>query len=262
MSPNLVDLERMARQAGEIVRSGYGGRNHVYHKGEIDLVTDVDRRAEDFIVHEIRARFPEGRIVTEESGNLAGDDRCTWYIDPLDGTVNFAHEVPIFSVSIAYAEADRVRLGVVYDPMLDECFGAELGKGAWLNGKKIAVAQARDLDQCLLVTGFPYDIRTNPRNNLDIFGRFTLLTQGVRRLGSAALDLCYVAAGRFDGFWELSLSPWDLAAGALIAEQAGAIVTDLDGGDSYLLPPCPILAAGPRIHPQMLKIIQESLSDI
>jgi len=261
MSPTLIDLEKLARQAGEIVRSGYGGHNHIYYKGEIDLVTDVDRRAEDFIVREIQARFPGERIVTEESGALAGDDRCTWYIDPLDGTVNFAHEVPVFSVSIAYAEEDRLRLGVVYDPMLDECFGAELGKGAWLNGKPIAVAQARDLGQCLLATGFPYDIRTNPRNNLDLFGRFTLLTQGVRRFGSAALDLCYVAAGRFDGFWELSLNPWDLAAGALIASQAGAIVTDLSGGASCLLPPCAVLAAAPRIHPQMMKIIQESLAN-
>ena len=261
MSPTLVDLERLARQAGEIVRSSYGGRNHVYHKGEIDLVTDVDRRAEDFIVHEIQKRFPRGRIVTEESGVLAGDDCCTWYIDPLDGTVNFAHEVPIFSVSIAYAEAERVRLGVVYDPMRDECFGAELGKGAWLNGRPIAVTQVHDLDQCLLVTGFPYNIRTNPRNNLDLFSRFTLLTQGVRRLGSAALDLCYVAAGRFDGFWELSLKPWDLAAGALIADQAGTAVTDLSGGEGYLQPPGAILAAGPGIHPQMLQIIQESLAN-
>jgi myo-inositol-1(or 4)-monophosphatase len=169
--------------------------------------------------------------------------------------------VPVFSISVAYAEADQVRLGVVYDPMLDECFGAELGKGAWLNGKPIAVTQTHDLEQCLLVTGFPYDIRTNPRNNLDLFARFTLLTQGVRRFGSAAMDLCYVAAGRFDGFWELSLKPWDLAAGALIASQAGAKTTDLSGGASYLLPPCAILAANPGLHPQMLQIIQESLAN-
>jgi myo-inositol-1(or 4)-monophosphatase len=260
MSPTLFDLERLARQAGEIVRASYGGLNHVYHKGEIDLVTDVDRRAEDYIVHEIRSRFPRGRIVTEESGPLAGDDCCTWYVDPLDGTVNFAHGVPVFSISIAYAEADEVRLGVVYDPMRDESFEAELGKGAWLNGRAIAVTQAHELGQCLLVTGFPYDVRTNPHNNLDLFGRFTLLTQGVRRLGSAALDLCYVAAGRFDGFWELSLNPWDSAAGALIANQSGAIVTDLSGGEGYLQPPGAILAASPGIYPQMLQIIQENLA--
>jgi myo-inositol-1(or 4)-monophosphatase len=259
MSPTLVDLEKLARQAGEIVRSGFGGHNRIYHKGEIDLVTDVDRRAEDFLIQEIQARFPEGRIVTEESGLIAGGDCCTWYVDPLDGTVNFAHGVPVFSVSIAYAEANALRLGIVYDPLRDECFGAELGKGAWLNGKSIVASQADDLGQSLLVTGFPYDIRTNPRNNLDLFARFSMLTQGVRRFGSAALDLCYVAAGRFDGFWELSLSPWDLAAGALIASQAGAAVTDLSGGANYLLPPCAILASAPRIHSQMMKIIQEGL---
>ena len=255
-TPTLADLENLARQAGEILRLGLGQGTRIYHKGDIDLVTDVDHRSEAFLLDEIQRRFPGSAIVAEESGAVPGQDCCRWYIDPLDGTVNFAHGVPIFSVSIAYAEDGCVRLGAVYDPMQDECFSAELGRGAWLNGKPIHVSTTQALDQSLLVTGFPYDIRTNPQNNLDLYARFTLLSQGVRRLGSAALDLSYVAAGRFEGFWELRLGPWDVAAGGLIAQEAGARVTSALGEPDYLAPPFSILAANPPIHPQMLVMIR------
>jgi myo-inositol-1(or 4)-monophosphatase len=257
LSATLADLEALARQAGEILRAGYGQHMTVYHKGVIDLVTESDHRSEDFLVGEIRRRFPGQGIITEESGALPGAEDRLWYIDPLDGTVNFAHGIPIFTVSVGYAEAGQVRFGAVYDPMRDECFTAEAGRGAWLNGQPVHVSDAQTLDQCLLITGFPYDIRTNPVNNLDLYARFSLHSQGVRRLGSAAMDLCYVACGRADGFWEMRLSAWDIAAGGLIARQAGAMVTDLAGGPDYLLPPCSILAAAPVIHPQMLRLIHD-----
>ncbi|MBN2547616.1 MAG: inositol monophosphatase [Anaerolineales bacterium] len=259
MRPVLADLEALARQAGQILRAGLGQRNSIYHKGVIDLVTDVDRRSEAFLLGEIQRRFSGHRVVAEESGGLAGEDCCLWYIDPLDGTVNYAHGVPIFSVSLAYAEGGQVRLGVVYDPVQDECFSAALGEGAWLNGLPLQVSPAQELDQSLLVTGFPYDIRTHPENNLNHYAHFALISQGVRRLGSAALDLCYVAAGRFDGFWEIRLSPWDVAAGALIASQAGARVTDIRGQPDYLKPPISILAANAAIHAQMLVELKKNL---
>lgn len=257
MFPCLEEIETLARQAGDILRKGYGQNHQVSYKGEIDLVTEIDRQSEAFLMGEIQSRYPQHAIVAEESGGLSGDAGCEWYIDPLDGTVNFAHGIPIFSVSLAYVQNGAASLGVVYDPLRDECFRAEAGKGAWLNGKPVRASNAQLLDQSLLVTGFPYDIRTHHHTNLDHFVKFSLASQGVRRLGSAALDLCYVAAGRFDGYWEMRLSPWDLAAGALIAKEAGAQVSDLQGGANYLQPPYSILAAAPALHPQMLRILSE-----
>jgi myo-inositol-1(or 4)-monophosphatase len=262
MHPELSDLELLARRAGEILRRGFdprpgtGRRLRVDYKGSIDLVTEVDRQSEAFLLAELRRRFPAHQVITEESGEFSGQSCCRWYLDPLDGTVNYAHGVPIFSVSIAYEEDGEVRLGAVYDPMQDECFSAARGRGAWLNGEPIHAAQATSLDHSLLVTGFPYDIRTNPVNNLESYARFALISQGVRRLGSAALDLCYIAAGRFDGYWELRLNPWDIAAGGLVAEEAGAMVTAIDGKTAYLAnyPPS-ILAANPQIHAEMLAVL-------
>lgn len=258
MPPTLADLQNLALQAGEILRAGRGQRLQIDHKGEIDLVTEIDRRSEAFLIGEIRRRFPQDGIVAEESGGHSGRACCCWYIDPLDGTVNYAHGVPAYCVSIAYAEGE-VRLGAVYDPLHDELFSAQAGQGAFLNGRPLQVADAQTLDQSLLVTGFPYDIRTNPRNNLAQYGYFALHSLGVRRLGSAALDLCYVAAGRFDGYWELHLQPWDLAAGALIASQAGARVTTVTGEAGYLDPPCSVLAANPRVHAEMLAALNNGL---
>jgi myo-inositol-1(or 4)-monophosphatase len=256
MQPTLYEIQSMAIQAGKILRDGYGQKHNIQHKGPVDLVTEIDRRSEDFIVSRIQASYPDHTIITEESAPMAGN-RQYWYIDPLDGTVNYAHGLPTFSVSIAYVENDQAKMGVVYDPLRDECFCAERGIGAFLNGEPLHVAHATRLVDSLLVTGFPYDIATTQANNLDYYGRFARLTQGVRRSGSAALDLCYVAAGRFDGYWELSLKTWDLAAGGLIAEEAGAKVTTAFGLPGYLTPPNSILAANPTLHQVMLATLLE-----
>ena len=253
-TPTLSSLESLARQAGAILRAGFGHDNKVYFKGEIDLVTDVDHKSEAYLIDEIQRHFPDHRIVAEESGLSAGAARYTWYIDPLDGTVNFAHGLPGFAVSIGYAEEGIMRLGVVYDPIREECYSAERERGAWLNGQPIRVSEASSLDQSLLVTGFSYDIRTNPQNNLDYFEYFMLHSQGVRRFGAAALDLCYVACGRLDGYWEISVSPWDLAGGGLVAEMAGARVSAVSGDPDYIREPCSILATAPLIYPQMLEV--------
>lgn len=257
MPPTLTDLITLALQAGKILRTSFGQILHVDHKGVIDLVSEADHRSEQYLLGHIRQHFPTHRIVAEESGELAGTSDQVWYIDPLDGTVNYVHGLPIYSVSIAYAEASQLRLAVVYDPMRDECFSAQSGVGAWLNGQPIHPSATPDLDHALLVTGFPYDIRTNPENNLDHYAHFALHSQGVRRLGSAALDLCNVACGRFDGFWELRLNAWDVAAGGLIAREAGAIVTDLAGKEDFISPPQSILAANPQIHPLMLRELRQ-----
>jgi len=257
MNPTRYDLESMARQAGEILRAGYGKRIQISHKGVIDLVTEIDRRSEQYLLGEINRRYPNHHIMSEESGEIPGEECCLWYIDPLDGTVNYAHQVPVFTVSIAYQQNGVLQLGVVYDPLRDELFSAELGKGATLNGEAISVSKTTLLDRSLLSTGFAYDIRTHPETNLDHFARFSLRCQGIRRLGSAALDLCYVACGRFEGFWELRLNAWDIAAGALIAEQAGALVTDIHGNPGYMAHPQSILAANPTLHDAMLHVLHD-----
>jgi myo-inositol-1(or 4)-monophosphatase len=255
MAPILSDLERLARQAGEILRAGYECEHQVDYKGIINPVTEIDHKSEALLLGEIQHLFPGHQIIAEESGLLPGHAGDQWYVDPLDGTVNYAHGIPIFSVSIAYAKNGCAVLGVVYDPMRDELFAAERGKGAWRNGHRLHVSQAAELQRSLLVTGFPYDAWSTPHNNLDFFGRFAKLSQGVRRLGSAALDMCYVAAGRFDGYWELSLEPWDLAAGGLVAEEAGAVVTTLDRKTDVLTPPCSLIAAPPALYEPMMKVL-------
>ncbi len=257
MNPSLLHLERLARQAGELLRLAYEHEHQVDYKGVIDLVTEVDRQSETLLLGEIQRLFPGHRIVSEEIGLVPGREVDQWYVDPLDGTVNYAHGIPIFTVSIAYARRGVVTLGVVYDPMRDELFAAERGHGAWCNGRRLQASSVTEFQRSLLVTGFPYDLWSTPQNNLEYFGRFARLTQGVRRLGSAALDLCYVAAGRFDGYWELSLKPWDVAAGGLIAAEAGAVVTNLVGHADYLTPPCSLLAAPPGLYAKMLEILSE-----
>ncbi len=257
MPPQLDQLIGWARHAGSILRAGLGQVHQIDHKGEIDLVTEMDRRSEDYLIGQVRAAFPEHAIVSEEAGSLAGLGSACWYIDPLDGTLNYAHGVPIFSVSIAYAEGGQIRLGVVYDPMLDECFSAELGRGAWLNGSPIHVGSQADLNQAFLVTGFPYDVRQTTFNNIELFGRLMLRAQSVRRLGSAALDLAYIAAGRFDGYWEIRLKPWDLAAGALIVAEAGGRITTFNGAADYLQPPYGIVVSNPTLHPKLLAALNE-----
>ena len=251
-SPKLVDLERLARQAGQILRAGYQQEHQVDYKGVIDPVTEVDRQSENYILGEIRKDFPDHHILAEESGGTRGDGH-QWYIDPLDGTVNYAHNIPIFSVSIAYASNGTLSLAAVYDPMRDEMFTAERGVGAHLNGRPLHVSGVTELQKSLLVTGFPYDAWDSKFDNFANFVMFSKMTLGVRRLGSAALDLAYVAAGRFDGFWELGLSPWDVAAAGLICEEAGARVTNVYGEADYISHPQSILATTPDIHAKMLE---------
>lgn len=257
MPPSLSELEDLARQAGAILREGYGQIHQISHKGITDLVTEMDHRSETLIIDTIRRDHPQHCLITEESGSLAGDVENCWYIDPLDGTVNYAHNIPIFCVSMAFASHNSVLLGVIYDPMRDELFSAERGKGAMLNGEPIHVSDADELIQSLLVTGFPYDLWETPRNNLDLFSYFSRRSQGVRRLGSAALDLAYIAAGRFDGYWEVSLKTWDIAAGMLIAREAGAIATRIDGDPNFLVSPNSVLAATPKLYPHMLAVLKD-----
>ena len=257
-TPTLTDLESLARGAGAILREGYAREHRVDYKGTIDLVTEVDHQSEAFIIQQINALFPGHAILAEESGQQQGSAEHLWLIDPLDGTVNYAHNIPIFCVSIGYAQNGLTQLAVVYEPLRDECFSAERGRGAWLNGTLLQVSSVQDLTHSLLVTGFPYDTWDSPNDNFVHFVRFAKMTQGVRRLGSAALDLCYVAAGRFDGFWELSLKAWDVAAGGLIVEEAGGRVTNVDGGADYISTPQSILAATPALHPLMLEEIRRN----
>jgi myo-inositol-1(or 4)-monophosphatase len=272
MQPTLSYIENLAREAGAILRAGYEKEHEVNYKGVIDLVTEIDHRSEAFLLGEIQKSFSDHHIFSEESGEIQGNDEHIWYIDPLDGTVNYAHNIPIFCVSIAYALRDdasssvtripslsaSLNLGVVYDPMRDEIFTAERGKGAYLNGRRVGVSTTTELQQSLLVTGFPYNAWNTPQDNFANFVKFGKLSRGVRRLGSAALDLAYVGAGRFDGFWELALNPWDVAAGGLICEEAGASVSNIEGGDDYISPPQSILATAPGIHARMLQVLHET----
>lgn len=256
MKPKITDLENLALGAGRILKEGYGGKIQIDMKGKIDLVTEFDRRSEDYLVGAIRSQFPDHKVITEERGVIQGENNRVWYIDPLDGTVNYAHGVPIFSVSIAYMENGQVVLGAIYDPMQAELYVAERGQGTRLNGRPVRVSQASALDQSLLVTGFPYDMHTNPVNNLDHYANFAVRSRGVRRLGSAAIDLAYVAAGRFDGFWEIRIRNWDIAAGSLLVEEAGGKVTDVGGGPDFISEEPSILATNGRIHSQMLAVLQ------
>jgi myo-inositol-1(or 4)-monophosphatase len=256
MTPTLAEVKSWAGEAGEILLKNFRQRHQIHHKGRFDLVTEADTASEALIIKKIRTHFPDHEIITEESGHLPGAGG-TWYIDPLDGTINYAHGMPVFAVSMAYSEAGQMRLAVVYDPIRGEFFSAERGQGAYLNQERIQVSEVTHLTDSLLVTGFPYNAWDSPLNNLDNYGRFARLTQGVRRLGSAALDLCYVAAGRLDGYWEIEIKSWDIAAGTLIVEEAGGLVTDMHGNRDYFHPPYSIIAAPAALHAEMLEVIQE-----
>ncbi|MFQ5328606.1 MAG: inositol monophosphatase family protein [Thermodesulfobacteriota bacterium] len=250
---------RAAREAGRLLRENLGHAISVEYKGEIDLVTEMDKRAEECIVGLIHKNFPDHGILAEEGGEQKSTARAhgaRWIIDPLDGTTNYAHGLPTFCVSIAFEESGKVRLGVVYDPMGDELFTAEEGKGATLNGRAIKVSSTRELSRALLATGFPYDIRSSPENNLDNFSRFAVKAQAIRRPGSAALDLSYVACGRFDGFWELKLKPWDVAAASLIAREAGGKISDFRS-KPFSIYGIEALATNGHIHEEMVAILQQ-----
>lgn len=256
----LAEAVAIAHGAAAILREGYGRALQIEYKGSVDLITEYDRRSEAHVLGELRARFPDHAVLAEESGAHPGDGRYRWLVDPLDGTTNFAHGLPIFSVSMALVAGERVVLGVVVDPIRDETYTALAGEGAWRNGESIRPSATAPLDRALLVTGFPYDIRTNPDNNLELFARLSRRAQAVRRLGSASLDLAYVACGRFDGYWERRLNPWDIAAGSLIVLEAGGRVTDFDGGDTYLSGQA-IVATNGHVHEELLGVLNERAVD-
>jgi len=244
-----------ARRAGNILRENIGGIREISYKGDINLVTEMDMRSERAVVETILASFPGHGIIAEEETSIRNESGYRWIIDPLDGTTNYAHGYPCFSVSIALEHEGDVIAGVVYDPMRDELFAARKGKGASLNGRQIRVTAVDTLIKSLLATGFPYDRKVSEKNNMDYFHELLMASQEVRRDGSAALDLCYVASGRFDGFWELKLKPWDVAAGSLIVTEAGGMVSDFSGR-RFSLHDEEILATNGRIHHPMIEILQ------
>jgi myo-inositol-1(or 4)-monophosphatase len=245
---------QLAKDAGGILRDHLGRAIDISRKSTgLDLVTEVDLLSERFIKERISTYYPKHGILAEESGAQASASAYRWIIDPLDGTTNYAHAYPLFAVAIALERAGEVILGVVYDPIRDELFAAEKGSGAMLNGRTIHVSRIETLADSLLVTGFPYNVRSD-RRNIEYFGRFIDKAQAVRRDGSAALDLCYLACGRFDGFWELGLKPWDMGAGKIIVEEAGGQVTKFDGRPVTIYEP-EILATNGLIHDEMMAVL-------
>lgn len=239
-----------ALKAGELLLKGFGTSFDIAEKeGSHNLVTTYDKAAQKSIIGSLFSLFPDHAFLAEEGGvyKESGSDYM-WIIDPLDGTVNFAHNIPIFSVSIGCSFKNQVVCGVVYQPMLKELFEAEKGKGATLNGRPLKTTRTPRLDSSILVTGFPYNIQENPLHCIEAFSRITKRGIPIRRLGSAAIDLCYVAAGRFDGYWEVLLEPWDVAAGKLIVEEAGGVVSRYDGSAIQPLERGPVLATNGLIH--------------
>jgi len=244
-----------AREAGAILLAGHGRVHAPEKKGRIDLVTEYDRRSEALLLSRIRERFPEHAILAEESGAAgASSARVRWLCDPLDGTTNYAHNYPFFAVSVGVEVDGALVAGAVYDPVRDEMFAAQGGHGATLNGAAVQVSHIAELEAALLVTGFPYDVREHPERHLPLFQEFLLRAQGVRRDGSAALNLCYVAMGRFDGMWEGNLSPWDVAAGSLIVREAGGLVTGYDG-EPLRLDGRRIVTANPALHAKLMAVV-------
>ncbi len=245
-----------AKEAGRIQMLHLGHSHSVEYKGEIDLVTVVDRLCEKAIVQMISDRFPDHDFLAEESPFEEKGSPWRWIIDPLDGTTNYFHGFPFFCVSIGLEVEGEVRLGVVYSPVLHETFHSEKGRGAYLNGSQISVSCNNELNKSFLCTGFPYDVRDHPDSYLRYFRQFLIKSLAIRRLGSAAMDLCYMAAGRFDGFWELKLHAWDVAAASLIVTEAGGTMTDFQGRpfDIYSEE---ALASNGLIHEEMLEIVKE-----
>lgn len=245
-----------AREAGAVLLEGYGREHAPERKGRIDLVTEYDRRSEALLLARIAGRFPGHGVLAEESGARAGapGTGVRWILDPLDGTTNFAHNYPFFGVSVGVEVDGVMAAGAVHDPVRGEMFAAAHGHGATLDGAPIRVSGCARLEDALLVTGFPYDVREHPERHLPLFQDFLVRAQGVRRDGSAALNLCYLAMGRFDGFWEGSLSPWDVAAGSLIVREAGGVITDYAGGP-FRLDGRQICAAGAALHPRLLDVL-------
>jgi myo-inositol-1(or 4)-monophosphatase len=249
----------IARESGALLAQLFKRPKEIFYKRPSDLVTDADRRSEAMIVERLRGRFPKHGIVAEEGGGGRTDSDYCWYVDPLDGTTNFAHGFPMFCVTLALAYRNDVVAGVVYDAIHEELFTAERDAGAYLNNQRIHVSKAPTLSESLVATGFP-PFADNHDLNIEYYYRFTKLCHGVRRAGSAALDLCSVAAGRFEGFWELKLNPWDKAAGSLLVTEAGGRVSNLQGGPFDLLGD-PIFASNGLVHDAMVAVFAEVLKE-
>jgi myo-inositol-1(or 4)-monophosphatase len=249
-----------AKEAGKFLKFNLGKVKEIKRKigQETNLVTEIDRQSEKMIIDMIKRHFPQHSYLAEESGVGERASEYKWIIDPLDGTTNYTHHFPCFAVSIALEKNGEIILGVVYDPNLDELFTAEKGKGAFVNGKRLAVSKADTLIRSLLVTGFPYNIKDNPDHAIEHFINFLKESQAVRRMGSAAIDLAYVAAGRIDGFWEVALNPWDVAAAALLVSEAGGKVTDFSGNPHNIYGK-PVLASNGIIHEEMMEVLRRAL---
>jgi myo-inositol-1(or 4)-monophosphatase len=251
----LKAAERAAKKAGLMLIQNIRSNREISFKGEVDLVTNFDRQSQEIIRDSLLRAFPDHDIIAEEGLKKEKGSDFKWIVDPIDGTTNYVHGFPVFCISIAVEKGGESLVGLVFDPMRGELFAAKRGEGASLNNKKIQVSCTEELDKSLLTTGFPYDIRESEMNNLDHFSNFAVRCQAIRRCGSAALDLCSVACGRADGFWELKLSPWDTAAGALIVKEAGGCITDFhnkrfDSGKKQ------VLASNGKIHKQMLEVLK------
>lgn len=258
LESELETAVRAAERAASVIRAAWGGPVHVRFKGEVDLVSETDLAAEREVLQVLRHAYPEDVVVSEEAGRV-GPERSArwWWVDPLDGTTNFSHGFPHFAVSIASEDADGLRVGVVLDPVNGRCFSASRGGGAFLDGRRLSVSAAPDLDSALLATGFPYDRRTNPDNNVHRVAHLIRRCQGIRRAGAAALDLAYVAAGWLDGYWEDRLKPWDLAAGALLVREAGGLVTAF-GGQPLDLVAGQCVASNAGIHRALSLAVDEA----
>ena len=261
MKELLKTVSDIARRAGEVQLSHFGRVRHIEYKGAINLVTEVDKECESLIVGELRRNFPDYGVLAEESFKKEREAGRTgkgrkWIVDPLDGTVNFAHGFPFFCVSIALEEDGELTAGVIYDPNRDELFAAAKGLGTTLNGERVHVSKEGELAHSLLATGFAYNVQEEERfDNLDNFANFVKHARAVRRPGSAATDLAWMACGRLDGFWELFLWPWDMAAGVCIIREAGGLVTSFDGS-AYDLYGTQILASNGKIHEQMIDVLK------
>jgi myo-inositol-1(or 4)-monophosphatase len=253
----LTFARKTALNAGKILSDGFNKGKDIKYKGIIDPITKFDLSSEKYIINQIIENFPSHSILTEEGSDVDNNSPFRWIIDPLDGTVNYTHRFPVYSVSIALQYNNKSIIGVVYDPEKDEMFSAALGKGAFLNSKKISVSKEKNLKRSLLATGFAYNINSARKNNLGIFARMMKQSQAVRRLGSAALDLCWMAHGRLDGFWEYYLHPWDTAAAIIIIEEAGGKISRING-DNYSIFDNNILASNKLIHNQMIKALAGS----
>lgn len=254
----IAETTLIAKQAGEILKQGFGNSMKVFDKdGRHNLVTEYDVKVEQFLLEELQRLTPGASFLGEEGGIREGTSDVTWVVDPLDGTVNFAHGIPIFCVSVGAVIDDELALGVIHHPILDETFAAAKGQGATLNNRPISVSATSELSSALLVTGFPYNVEDNPRNCIEQLS--TIVGKGlpIRRLGSAALDLAYTAAGRFDAFWEVQLEPWDMAAGVVILEEAGGKVTHYDGVPFELVT-ASIVATNGRIHDELVEVLHHA----